>query len=124
MFKLFSSDQKLLFKQGNMGFVVAVVWILSLPCLVHGAFRYNLDSCSDLVPKHTPDHPENYETHQPGWHSANNNLYGSDTRLRKIRSDSYGNESPFRITVPGQRYRRNSDLEGEYKVDVVFKISL
>lgn len=88
---------------------------------VQGAYRYSLESCSDLVPRLVPDKPDNFQVYEqgnpydhhdhqqqqptPSWQNSNG-------FVRRIKREVY-NEPPFRITVPGKRYRRNSDLYGE-----------
>ncbi len=107
-------------------FNLVVISVLLCSSRVQGAYRYSLESCSDLVPRLVPDKPDNFQVYEqgnpydhhdhqqqqqptPSWQNSNG-------FVRRIKREVY-NEPPFRITVPGKRYRRNSDLYGEPVMD-------
>lgn len=89
---------------------LAVIFVLCCPSVIQGAFRYNLESCSDLVPKHiTERFPDTYEYNEPtpSWQNGNGDGY-----RRRNRRETY-NDSPFRITVSAKRYRKDANIYGK-----------
>ena len=76
--------------------------LVLLSCLVlsvHGALRYTEQSCTDLVPRNQENFHDELRARKNG-------------RFKRKRHD-FESDVPFKVLVPGRRYRRNSDLTGK-----------
>lgn len=115
------------------GFYLSVlITLLFLVQTVFGILRYSDLSCSDFVPRNVDsgnDNGQDYAQYYGSSRFGEGGSWASRYRIRnrygkklvqKKRSigglgEGYSNEPPYKISVTGRRYRRNSDLLGEWK---------